>query len=201
MSGFLQGLGAVPKPPGMRDDPNYNRGYLLGAFFNVFSRYFGPRNRPPPRANAAACPRPATIVGRPDEPHEGPQLLRFLQLMDGGEEFEFHPRAQGIEGIYTPAGGGRPIPLSMKDYTRSGSFTHLIGDLNQNARKISATPHAGEVWLYANAPSGVTSQRMFDFIHGGPIVRMPSEGAFKVLLFQCSDGVVVVTRSGTTILH
>jgi hypothetical protein len=52
MSGFLQGLGHVDKPSQMRNNLNYNRGYLVGAIVNVGSQ-FVPIRAAPRRRTAA----------------------------------------------------------------------------------------------------------------------------------------------------
>jgi hypothetical protein len=55
MSGFLQGLGHVDKPPQMRNNRNYNRGYLVGAIVNGGSNFVPVRTQ-----DAADGPQVAT---------------------------------------------------------------------------------------------------------------------------------------------
>ena len=73
MSGFLQGLGYVAKPPQMRHNANYNRGYLVGAMVNVGTMFVPLRlsAQPPGVWEPPTRPRTTTTATVP-LPSRGP---------------------------------------------------------------------------------------------------------------------------------
>ncbi|MFP4439916.1 MAG: hypothetical protein ACLFVO_21990, partial [Chloroflexaceae bacterium] len=135
------------------------------------------------------------ITGTPDFPHEASQALLFGSL-EGGGEFQFLGNSsQGIEGFFVPQGTTQMVPVSLKDFSRTGRMPNLIGRLNQNANQIRSAGYGGNVVLHADVPQFAASDLM-NFVRRGPVQNMPNEGVFQRLVFTCQDGVVVVDSSG-----
>jgi len=82
----------------------------------------------------------------------------------------------------------------LKDFTGTGKLRDIIGRINVNSQMVSAAGYGGRTILHARVTAAV--EEMATFAQGGPLARMPGEGVFQRLIFECSDGIVEVTASG-----
>lgn len=136
-----------------------------------------------------------TLEGVADAAHEAAQVTRFGQ-MEGGGHFQFLGKSsQGIEGFFTPSGSRLKIPVSLKDFSSTGNVRNILQRINRNATQVRAAGYAGRTVLHATVRQ-TSVEQMVTFISGGPLLRMPSEGIFSRLVFECSDGIVEITASG-----
>jgi hypothetical protein len=125
--------------------------------------------------------------------HELAQATRFARA-EGGGHFRFPEKlSQGIDGFFTPKGTTRKIPVSLKDFTGTNNIRNIIGRINVNSRMVEAAGHHGSAILHARVKA--TAREMAAFAKGGPLAKIPSEGVFQRLIFECSDGIVEVTTS------
>jgi uncharacterized protein YukE len=138
------------------------------------------------------------LAGSFASPEEEQQASRFTQRMGGGE-FEGLGLQQGIDGIYTPEGSDEEIPVSLKDWSGTGKKRYMIGNINRNAAEIQEAGFKGAI-LDVDVPQW-TSADMQNFVQNGPIKNMPSEGVYKSLIFNCSDGTVIVDANGVRIMR
>ena len=129
------------------------------------------------------------ITGKADYPHEVQMARDFAQAQGGGTFDFFGGNSQGVEGTFEPAGGGRKVPVSLKDFASTGKVRNILRRINENARQVRGAGHAGDAVLYARVPMAADEFRQF--AARGPLARMPAEGVFKVLMFETADGTIV----------
>ena len=138
------------------------------------------------------------VRGTPDYQHELDQIVEFMHHEGGGGRFDFLGRSsQGIEGFFIPPGTTRRVPISLKGFQITGKLRNLLRRINDNADNVRRAGHAGDAVLFAQVD--FTANEVAAFARNGPIANMPSEGVFSQLIFQATDGFVVVTADGVTI--
>ncbi|MEZ4435363.1 MAG: SH3 domain-containing protein [bacterium] len=129
--------------------------------------------------------------GRPDAAHEAAQANRWVRSEHGGGQIEWLGRHhQGIEGFWTPRGGGEKIPFSLKDFSKKGRMSNMIKPLNENAGHIIGAGYRNAVLHVRVTQWKIAAVRAF--VEAGPIGRMPGEGAFARIVFECADGVFAI---------
>jgi hypothetical protein len=134
------------------------------------------------------------IEGTADAAHEAAQATRFGRA-EGGGTFRFLGNSsQGIEGFFRRLGQTLDIPVSLKDFTGTGRLRNIIGRINVNAAQVTSAGHAGRTVLHARVAA--TAEEMMAFARSGPLARMPQEGVFQRMIFECSDGIVEVSATG-----
>ncbi len=151
-----------------------------------------------------------TLSGHWDNAHERVQAEGAARYLGGGE-IEAFKRQQGIEGYFTPHGSNEKLPVSLKDFSQTESPVNVIRRITHNEGQINGAISngtldasvRGNVVLYADAPASFTSAAWADFVRGGALARMPGEegGAFKQLVFKCSDGSIVEVAAGKVLIR
>lgn len=134
------------------------------------------------------------IEGAADAAHETAQATRFASA-EGGGRFRFLGNvSEGIEGFFRRTGASQEIPVSLKDFTATGKIRNILGRINKNAAHVVSAGHGGRTVLHARVSA--TVDEMVAFVEGGPLSRMPAEGTFQRMIFECTDGIVEVTVAG-----
>lgn len=115
----------------------------------------------------------------------------------GGGTFEFlGSQAQGVDGRFTPAGSEQSAPVSLKNFQETDRMSNIIGRINRNAERVREAGHAGDCVLHVETPQ-FGADDLQRFIDDGPIAKMPSEGVFRSLVFECRDATIVVDATGS----
>lgn len=129
--------------------------------------------------------------GRPDAIHEMAQANRMGRSEGGGGRIEWlGNNSQGVEGFWHPPGGGRAIPFSLKDMSTVGRKANMVKRISRNAKKAEAMGHENGVLFVTVRQWKVAEVRAF--VEGGPAARIPSEGVFSRIVFECADGVFAI---------
>ena len=150
-----------------------------------------------PDAIAAIVSGKVTVTGTFDSMREQQDAVKFALRMGGGNVHGPRKKNQGIDFIFTPKGSNDQIPVSLKNWSKTGRMENMLQKINHNADKIKSAGYKNAV-LNADVPQW-TSEDILNFVQNGPIEHMPSEGVFKTLYFNCSDGTVVVDADGARI--
>lgn len=129
--------------------------------------------------------------GKPDVGHEWAQSNRMGRSEGGGGRVEwFGDNSKGVEGLWHPRGGGEPIPFSLKDFSATGRLANIVKRISRNASKAEAAGHRGGV-LYVTVRQWRVAE-VKAFVEGGPVARVPSEGVFTRIIFECGDGTFAI---------
>jgi len=170
MSGFLQGLGHVEKPPEMSGNTNYNRGYFAGAIVNVGSKLVPIRaitKSRPGEFETPARPRTSTTQSVPLPPRGLWNAKEAEALLEGSwGEVHVPPEGASLEEARQFA-QARGNPVNTTWATHAEGVKDLQGALNQLRGHIDRLrPGEQATWVASTAQrrTGLESQA-----GGGPV--------------------------------
>jgi len=148
------------------------------------------------RGEALVVARPAVrIIGAFDAAHEQDQARRLAELLGGGEVTAFGNASRGVEGVVRRAGSTSEIAFSLKDFSNTPRMSNVLREIRRNSNQILGTPYR-DVVLHAKLSDDFTAAEVSDFVMNGPLRWMPDEGVLQMIVFETSDGYVLVGRGG-----